>query len=404
MSELALPDYDEYFAALRRACPDEKVYATFRAAAEIPVEGSRGCFCKCDFCALNRIWHGYRKRSADQVVRDTLALTRKYSTLRVGFVDNVCDGWAEDYARMLVQQGVRQQSFMELRANHPEPFWSWLALGGAERIQVGVEALSSPLLKAIGKGTRVAQNLAVHKYLAEVGIRASSNLMTHHPASTLGDVRETLRILDQIPHLDPFFMVEFALIAGSPLYEGLSGEERARLKPPRSFRLPSEAARYALEYSFEVPESLKLGRDVRRAWSALARQYVRKVARQTADQPRLDVEKVDPDTLRITDTRGGKMLFYDFSGTAAQIYDACHCGLKLGEIAQATGLSPETVKAKLARFLRLKLVLCVDDYYLSLAKRPRNELLRRLFVTRGSGGDACTCRQSPTAEAGETGR
>ena len=385
LSELALPDFDEYFAALRRACADEKTYAAFCASTNVLVEGSRGCFGRCDFCAVNRSWRGFRKRSAVQVAGDSLALTRKYHTSHVRFVDNVCDTWAAGYARMLLQGGVRQQSFMELRANHPEQFWSSIALAGVEGVQIGVEALSSALLKAMGKGTRAVQNLAAHKYLAELGIRPDNLLITHHPASTLADVRETRRILEQIPHLDPFGLSKFQLIAGSPLYEGLSRHERAGLRLNRLFRLPSGAARFALEYSFEVPRRRGPGREVRRAWNSFERHYERARARHQAQRPRLEVVRVAPDTLRITDTRDGKMLCADFSGAAARIYDACHRGLKLGKIVQTTGLSPETVKAGLARFLRSKLVLRADDDYLSLATRPRDELLRRYFVTHRQG-------------------
>jgi hypothetical protein len=174
-------------------------------------------------------------------------------------------------------------------------------------------------------------------------------------------------------------------MAGSLLYEGLSQHERRALRITRRFRLSSRNAPYALEYTFEVPPRLRPGRDVRRAWNSFERQYDRARARHKAQRPRLDVVRVAPDTLRITDTRNGAMLCRDFAGAAARIYDACHRGLKLGEIAQATGLSPQTVKARLARFLRSKLVLRVDDDYLSLAIRPRDELLRRLFVRHGQG-------------------
>ena len=381
LSELAMPDYDEYFAALRRACADEKTYAAYCAATDILVQGSRGCFGRCDFCALNRTWRGFRKRSADQVVRITLALTRKYRTSRVEFVDSVCDTWAEDYARTLVREGIRLRSNMELRAGHPERFWTLLALAGVEGIQVGVEALSPALLRAMGKGTTVVRNLATHKYLTELGISSANNLITHHPSSSLLDVRETRRILGQIPHWAPFKPTGFQLMAGSRLYEELSQRERKELKITRGFRLPPRAARYALEHTFAVPLRFQPQPDVRRAWNSFERHYRRARARHKAQRPRLEVTRVAPDALRITDTRNGTMRCHEFSGAAARIYDACHRGLKLGEIAQATGLSPQTVKAWLARFLCSNLVLRVDDDYLALATRPRDELLRRFFAT-----------------------
>lgn len=379
LNDLPIPDYDEYFAALRQACADEHVYASFQAATQVLVEGSRGCFGKCDFCGLNRSWHGFRKRSADKIVRDTLALTRKYRTSQVGFVDSLCDTWAHEYARILVQAGVRQQSFMELRANHPEPFWTLLSLAGIGSVQVGIEALSPPLLKAIGKGPRVVHNLAAHKYLAELGISSFNQLITHHPSSTLADVAETRRILEQIPHWGWLRPVPFLLDVGSPLYEGLNEQERAALKPIRSFRVPSSAACYACEFLYEVPAGLKPTRVVRQAWTTLVRQYERDLKRYKARRPRLEVTRVAPEALRITDARDGKVLSYEFSGTAARIYDACHTGLRIEEIAQATGLSPQTIRVHVARFLRARLLLCTEDYYLSLALRPRDELLRRLF-------------------------
>jgi radical SAM superfamily enzyme YgiQ (UPF0313 family) len=380
MGELARPDYDEFFATLRTACADQETYAAFRATTDVLVEGSRGCFATCDFCGLNRLWQGFRKHAADQVLDDTVALTRRYRTSRVIFVDNVCDAWAEPYARMLVQRGMRQRFFMELRANHPERFWTVLALAGLENVQVGVEAVSSPLLKATGKGTRVMDNLATHKYLSELGVWPTNLLITHHPASTAADVRETRRIVSQIPHWSPFLPTEFGVEPGSPLYEGLSPEERTRLKQTRCFRLPARIARYALEYAYEMPERLSPGRAVMRAWSAFTRQYTREVARHRAEGPRLDVVRVAPDALRITDTRHGEMRYYDVSGDAARVYDACHAGVKLDAIVRTTGLSTDTITGALERFLRLKLVLRVDDAYLSLALRPRDDLVRRFLV------------------------
>lgn len=387
LDELAAPDYDEYFAAVRSACADGQAYAAFCSGTDILVEGSRGCFSRCDFCGLNRIWHGFRTRSPGRLMHSTLTLTRRHHTSKVVFVDNVCDAWAEDYARMLVRRGIRQRMFMELRSDHPEPFWTLLALAGVEAVQVGVEALSPPLLKAIGKGTRVIHNLATQKYLSELGIFPNNLLITHHPASTVADVRETRRVLDQIPHWSAFYPNEFLLEPGSRLYSRLGPRACAKLRPARSFRVPPPVRRLALEYAFETPASLRPPPQVMRAWDGFARHYRRALTRQQATQPRLDVVKVAPLALRITDTRTGKMSLREVSGDAAKVYDACHAGLTSGEIVAATGLSADSVRAALARFTRLKLVLRLEDRYLSLALRPRDELLRRFFAAPKTAGD-----------------
>jgi hypothetical protein len=64
LNDVALPDFDEYFAALRRACADAKSCAAHRASVNILAKDSRGCLGRCDFCAMNRSWRGFRRLSA----------------------------------------------------------------------------------------------------------------------------------------------------------------------------------------------------------------------------------------------------------------------------------------------------------------------------------------------------
>jgi hypothetical protein len=382
LNDLALPDYTEYFRALRQACADGPAYHAFRENTAVSMEGSRGCFVKCDFCSMNRTWHGFRKRSAERIMSDALALTRRYHTCRINFVDGMCNSWAEEYARRMVQQDIQQHSFMALRAHPSERYWTLLSLAGVTTAVIGIEALSAPLLKAIGKGTSVVQNLATQKYLTELGIKSGNVLITHHPVSTLADINETRRILGQISHWDRFWDVRFQLEAGSPLFEALSKEEQSRLKPGRSFRLPPGVDRFALELHYCVPKCLSPGREVSRAWTDFGREYRRDLERQKVRRPRLEVLRIAPDTLRITDTRHGKSLEYDFTGAEARVYDACHGGLKFDQIVQATGLPFETVRSAVGQFLKLRLLLQVDDHHLSLATRPRDELVRRFFAAQ----------------------
>jgi radical SAM superfamily enzyme YgiQ (UPF0313 family) len=382
---LPLPDYDEYFAALRAACRDRRTFSAVRASTLVLLEGSRGCFGRCDFCGLNRTWRGFRTRTGRQNLDAAAALMRRYGTSRIEFVDSVCDTWAEEYARGALEAGIRQGSPMELRADHPERFWTLLALAGAPSIQIGVEALSAPLLRAMGKGTTVVENLAAHKCFAELGIQTTSNLIIRHPASTLADVRETRRILGQIPHWGPFWPVRFALMAGSALYERLAPGERAALRPLRSAYLPASVARYALDESFEVPPRLLPPAAVRRAWDAFAVEYQDAVFRQRGRPVRMEVARVAPGTLRITDTRGGGIAVHELSGDAARVHDACHAGAAPEAIARATGLPPPTVAAALRRLLRSRLVLRVEGHYLALALRARDELVRGLAGLGGAG-------------------
>lgn len=397
LSELPPPDYDEYYATLRGACADEQAFAAYQAETTIAVEGSRGCFGRCDFCAQNRSWDGFRKRSADEVLNTTLELCKKYRTVNVQFVDNVCDTWAEAYARKVVEAGLHQRSLLELRAHHPEEFWTLLALAGVEFVQIGVEALSTPLLRSMGKGSTAVQNLAAHKILGELGILSSNNLMTHHPASTLADVAETRRVLREIPHWSPFELTRFRLQAGSPLHERLTPEQRAALKTTgSSFRLPREVARTLCEFTHRLPPALDPGSRVLRAWSAFKREYQKVMALPEDRRPRMEVIRVAPDTLHITDTRDGDLRCLELQGNAARVYDACHRGLRVEQIVQAAGLGAAAVEAEIRRLRRERLVLKVDESWLALALRPRDELLRRF----AAAGAAARPAVAPPAPAG----
>lgn len=381
LRDLPLPDYDEYFAALEAACRDRRTSAAFRASTLVLLEGSRGCFGRCDFCGLNRTWRGFRTRTGRRNLDAAGALMRRYGTSRIEFVDSLCDGWAEEYAAAALRDGIRQRSPMEMRADHPERLWTLLALAGTPSVQIGVEALSAPLLRAMGKGTTVVQNLAAHKCLAELGIETTSNLVIWHPASTLADVRETRRILRQVPHWGPFWPVRFALMAGSVLYHQLTREERAALRPLHASRLPEAVASWALGESFEVPRRFLPPAAVRRAWDRFAVEYQESVFRQRKRPERMDVVRVAPGTLRITDTRGGAMLIHELSGNAAAVHDSCHAGATAEGIARATGLPPLSVAAELRRLLRARLVMRVEEHYLALALRGRDERVRELVAS-----------------------
>lgn len=381
LGDLPLPDYGEYFTALRAACRDLRTYRAFRAETRLHLEGSRGCFGRCDFCGLNRTWRGFRTRSGAQNLAAASALMRGHGSSQLEFVDSACDAWAEEYARRAVATGVRPSTPMELRAGHSERFWALLALAGVRAVQIGVEALSAPLLRAMRKGTTVTQVLVALKCLAELGLERHGNLILQHPASTLADVRETRRILRQIPHWGPLWPVRFALMAGSPAHQALPAPQRRALRPLRALGLPVRLARYAVGEHLEVPPSLLPTPAVRRAWRAFAVEAQEDVFRQLERPARLEVARVAPGALRVTDTREGAHRVHELAGADARVHDLCHAGAEPVELAAATGLSPAAVEAALRRLSRARLLLRVEGRYLALALRPRDELVRGLLAS-----------------------
>jgi radical SAM superfamily enzyme YgiQ (UPF0313 family) len=371
-----LPNYDEYFATLRQSCADSDAFQQFvERHVALPLEGSRGCFAKCDFCQIPALTTHFRTRKGDDVAARAMALADRYCKDEIVFADAVCNTWAEAYADRLIAANRPIAAFMEMRAHQPERFWTKLALSGVTDMQIGVEAVSSPLLKAMSKGTTVIQNLRAVKYLAELGLRSLSNLITYHPKSTVADVAETQRILTLTPHFPPFALSTFTISYASPIYNRLTEEERAALQ--RSFSwLPKQFQDWSFLHDLAYPFPLEwLQPDVRVAWSEFHTWH----EARPADDGALRVERHGAGLLHFSDTRGGHCRVMELSDDEESLYTFLHQGLTAPQAAAASGLPPERVNALLANLTHEGLLIEIEGYYLSLALRPRSELVANLL-------------------------
>jgi hypothetical protein len=90
---------------------------------------------------------------------------------------------------------------------------------GLEAVQIGIEALSSNLLRKMAKGTTAIENLEIMKHCEELRIDNGSNLILHFPGSDESDVEETLRVLDFALPFQPLRPVRFWLGYGSPIWQ-----------------------------------------------------------------------------------------------------------------------------------------------------------------------------------------
>lgn len=396
LDALPLPCFDDYFAELRQACANDRVFAGLRARVTLPIEGSRGCFAKCDFCGLNYSWEGFRSLTGRDVLARTVALTERYETNVIQFMDNVCDAWAESFADAALAQNLRVDAFFELRAHHPERFWTRLALAGATAIQIGIEALASGLMLRMNKGTRAYQNIAAHKTLTELGIISASNLITHHPLSTVADVSETRARIELMGHLAPFNLARFGLVVGSPLYDRLDLAERRRLVPRRARAVPPELEPFRADFGYELPPELALSREVTEAWDEFARWYRGYGARAHG---KLESVRLSPETTKITDSRRGGLVEHRLVGAEARLYDALHAGPTRARMREIAELTEPALERHLERFIEARLVVEADDRVVALACRHRDELVTRALAAPLARETSPLAARTPTADA-----
>ncbi len=410
LDQLPVPDYEEYFEKVRDASPDEDCFLEVLKDTEILIEGSRGCFVQCDFCGLNSVWSRFQKMTPARVFDNVRTLVERYHPPRIRFVDNVCDTWAEAYADLMLAHGMKIETFMELRSHHSQEFFTKLSLVGVSEVQIGVEALSQPLLTAMRKRTKVIQNVRAQKYLVELGIRSMSNIMTHHPRSTVADVEETKRVIGGIANFGFFQLCTYSLAPDSPLYHEFGEDERAQVTRAGEWIHPGWPA-FGQKFDYRTPPSGTVGPEVAQAWTEFRRWYGELRDRVNVCPKSLVVRRLGRDRLLVSDTRWFDNREYRLDGDRARVLEACHRGPTARTLRTELGLTQRELDGILGELLAQYLLVEVGGAYMSTPLRPRDELVVALLHP-ARGGDAMhrgvarggATRAAPTSQADERPR
>lgn len=220
LSELPRPDYADYFQHLQKLPNDRRFFA------KIPLEGSRGCWYRglkgrgCTFCNLNLQWKNYRQKSMEQVLSEIEEYVTKYKTVFFSFMDNLIP---RDFVPGLFEELASKERdlrfFLESRAGITLDHLKLMRKVGVEEIQVGIEALSTSLLKKMNKGTTAIQNIEMMKACELHDTpNLTSNLILDFPLSDENDVKETLYNMNFVRHLRPLKPISFWLGYGSTVY------------------------------------------------------------------------------------------------------------------------------------------------------------------------------------------
>ena len=378
LSDLVPPDYDDYFELLQSFGPEKIFFPT------LPMEISRGCWWRrkqkdgrssgCAFCNLNLQWDGYRSKNPAQVVSEIDYLTTKYKTLSLSFTDNLLPlKTSRDIFNRIARLGKDFRLFGEIRATTPESVLKAMQAAGMQEVQIGIEALSTRLLKKLNKGTTTIQNIEIMKYCEMTGIANSSNLILHFPDSDQKDVDETLRNLDFVLCFRPLKRVHFWLGLGSLVWQhpetfGLKSvfnhPNYAHIFPPDVFK----AMRFTIQsYRGDLGLQRKLWLPVEKKLNAWKKSYD-----ELHKGPRHEniLSFRDGRSFMIIRQRrlNGQPLTHRLEGTSREIYLFCmqHRSLKR-ILARFPSVGTDKIEAFLKMMVNKKLMFQENDTYLSLA-------------------------------------
>ncbi len=380
LAVLPHPDYDDYFMQLYKFPAAERFFPN------LPVEISRGCWWRagrnlpekdkagCAFCNLNLQWRGYRAKTAKAVVAEIDTLTSRHKTLAISIVDNVLPVKnAEKIFAGLRRLNKDFNLFCEVRASLSPRLLAEMRRTGVRQIQVGIEALSSRLLRKMNKGTTVIHNLAMMKHCEELGIVNTSNLILHFPGSDEEDVAETLRCLEFVRPFRPLKTVEFRLGLGSPVMRSAAQYGLTATFNHPSYRMllpPAISASMALihqAYRGNLVHQKKIWRPVEAKVAAWQADYA--ALRRDSDQGPILGYQDGRDFLIIRQKRpDAEPLTHRLEGVSRKIYLFCRHHRRIERIlAHFPGLAADKLLPFLNMMTDKHLMYAEGDCYLSLA-------------------------------------
>jgi len=385
LSNLPFPDYDDYFDLLTTFSPEKTFFPTLSA------EISRGCWWRrpqgaakysgCAFCNLNLQWDGYRSKDPLQVISEIDNLTTKHKTLSVAFMDNLLPmkESAEIFDR-LSNLSKDFRLFAEIRATTPRHMLEAMQVAGMHEVQIGIEALSTRLLKKLNKGTTAIQNMEIMKHCEELGIVNVSNLILHFPGSDLLDVEETMRNLEFALPFRPLRFVHFWLGLESPVWQDprafgvkavFNHPNFAAIFPPHVF----SSMRFMIQaYRGDLGLQKKIWQPVKKKVRAWKKAYA-ELHRGASHTPILSLRD-GRDFLIIRQKRvGSKPSTHRLVGTSRAIYLFCQRHRSLKRIlAHFPGIAEDRIAPFLRMMVDKKLMFEENGRYLSLAVpvRPAN--------------------------------
>jgi ribosomal peptide maturation radical SAM protein 1 len=203
LDALPLPDYESFFTQFQcffgNDAPGELI---------ISYETSRGCWKgqrkRCAFCGMNsdeRIKYRYKK--AGKVAKEVEEISRRYPGTRLFMNDHI---FPTSYYRELLPLLNPPPKFSiryELLPNIKREELIGLKSAGIDRIQLGIEALSTPLLDLMDKGIPAHRNILLLRDALSVGIFVYWYLLWGFPGDKAADYEETLKMLPLLRHLQP---------------------------------------------------------------------------------------------------------------------------------------------------------------------------------------------------------
>jgi anaerobic magnesium-protoporphyrin IX monomethyl ester cyclase len=183
---------------------------------------SRGCSFRCSWCA-KPIWgNRYLQRAATSVAAEMSYLKQRFQPDHVWFADDIFGfkvDWVLEFARAAQASGGPVPFTIQTRADLvTERMAEGLREAGCREAWIGAESGSQRVLKAMNKGTTVAEIIAARERLRSSGVRVGFFIQLGYLNEELADLLATRELIETARPDDIGVSVAYPL-PGTRFYE-----------------------------------------------------------------------------------------------------------------------------------------------------------------------------------------
>jgi len=178
LASLPTPSFSEMHLA---------AYQTDSTYRTVPLQFSRGCTDKCEFCNEWKFWERFRTDTAEHTVEQIERVKRDYGANFIIFMDSLLNGIPRrlvELCELMLSRSVdvRWGSFM--RAQMEPQTAALLKRAGCHDVFIGVESFSDETLELMHKRRTSADNLQAVEAFLEAGIDVTAGFVPGFPGDS----------------------------------------------------------------------------------------------------------------------------------------------------------------------------------------------------------------------------
>jgi ribosomal peptide maturation radical SAM protein 1 len=319
---------------------------------------------------------GFRSKSPERALRGIDELAARYGRYQLVAVDNIMDlSYIDGVFSPLAQLRRDYTFFYETKANLTHEQLKRLAAGGVRHLQPGIESLNTHVLKLMRKGTTALQNVRLLKWGRYYEVSMHWNVLLGFPGERGEDYDRQLALMRLIPHLQPPESVgRIWLERFSPLYTQREDLGITDVRPEQAYTYvyPDGLDIDRIAYFFEYAAASTVPMSAHEELVAHIESWRRDWAGN--DVPFLVYQR-GAGRLTVTDGRSpGRHRVFSFGEIGALVYECCTPSARgvsrITEFVRAAtsrDIDEEQVRAELAEFVALGLMIEEDGHFLALA-------------------------------------